>query len=163
MNDRYFLSKDAMKKLMIVLMILTSCGGKLTDEQRKKLKEGMENQKIRKISEARITDAAFVMGRSIVRQLGEVSGASLEKIAAVKIRQLRDDDKTLSGIEKQITEAYAAGASSGEVGDNVQRLGQDSLLYTKPVLTERPDGSHEFNYAIGIRMSRKQVVSSIKD
>jgi len=37
------------------------------------------------------------------------------------------------------------------------------MLYTKPILHTRPDGTLEFTKALGIRMSKKYIVLSIKD
>ena len=65
----------------------------------------------------------------------------------------------MRGVERLVMEAYAEGSGSS---DNIQKMGLDSLLYTKPILREHPDGSTEFLKAIGIRMTRKQVVLSIK-
>jgi hypothetical protein len=63
-------------------------------------------------------------------------------------------------VEKQLLEAYASQAHDA---DNVQKMGPDSLLYTKPLMRERPDGSTEFIKAIGIRMTRKEIILSIKE
>ena len=49
-----------MKKLFIVLgVLLTACGGSLSDEQRKQMREASEQQAIVKVTEAEIMDAAF--------------------------------------------------------------------------------------------------------
>jgi len=53
-------------------------------------------------------------------------------------------------------------AASGQGSDNIQKIGPDSLLYTKPIMREHPDGSTEFMKALGIRMTRKQIVLTIK-
>ena len=45
--------------ILIGLTILTGCGGSLSDEQRKKLHEGMEKQKIIKLSDSEIMSASL--------------------------------------------------------------------------------------------------------
>ena len=69
----------------------------------------------------------------------------------------------LMEIEKQIVEAYITGSGQVQLNDNVQRLGADSILYTKPILKEMPDKSVQFLYALGIRIPKKQIILSIKD
>jgi hypothetical protein len=48
------------------------------------------------------------------------------------------------------------------VGDDLQKMGTDSLIYTKPLFTERPDGSLEFIQALAIRIPKRQVILSTK-
>ena len=68
----------------------------------------------------------------------------------------------LQEIEKQIVEAYAAADGNVELSDNIQRIGKDTLLYTKPMMTTLPDGSLQFNYALGIRIPKREVVLFIQ-
>ena len=155
--------------IWFLCILLTACGGSLTDEQRKKLKEGMRLNEIRKISDAQITEAAFALGRSLAAAIERPSSNasfiidSLQKSCKIRIRVLQSGDSMLLAIEKQIVEAYAAGSGQVHLDDNIQRLGADSLLYTKPVMKVLPDGSEQFQYALGICLPRKQVVLSIKD
>jgi hypothetical protein len=85
---------------------------------------------------------------------------SLSQAYQIEIVSLQPDNRSMRGVERQLLEAYMNGATSN---DNIQKMGTDSLLYTKPILRENPDGSVEFLKALGIRMTRKQVVLSIKD
>ena len=48
--------------LILMIAILTACGGTLTDDQRKKVKQDMKDHAIKKVSEADITEAAFTIG-----------------------------------------------------------------------------------------------------
>ncbi len=129
----------------------------------------MKLNEIKKVSEAELTDAAFAMGRSLAAIIEKSSLTnkklidSLQYAYRAKIISLQPGDSMLLDIERQIVEAYTAGAGHVQLNDNVQRLGADSLLYTKPVMKEQRDGSLQFSYAVGIRMSRSQVVLSIKD
>jgi len=152
--------------IYIIMIFLVACGGTLTDDQRKKLKDGMKRNEIKKVSEAQITEAAFAIGRVIaesVEKENKKKTDSLLQIYDVKIVYLHLGDSQLLGIEKEIIEAYTAGSGQVQLNDNVQRLGTEILLYTKPVMKELPDGSLQFNYALGIRMPRKQVVLSINE
>ncbi len=156
-------------KAYLFLFILTACGGSLTDEQRKKLKGGMELNAIKKVSEAQITEAAFAMGRSLAAMLEKTTLGntrlidSLQRIHKIRILALQPGDSMLLAIEKQIVEAYVAGSGLVQLDDNIQHLGTDSLLYTKPVMKELPNGTIQFEYALGIHIPKKQVVLSIKD
>lgn len=158
-----------MKRILFLWLALTSCGGSLTDDQRKKVKEEMESHALKKVTDAEITEGAFVLGRSLAETINNSSLSnsnltdSLQKVYHVKINPLQPGDSLLFEIEKQIVEAYTAGSGQVELSDNVQRIGTDSLLYTKPVMKEMPDGSVQFAYALGIRIPRKQIVLSIKD
>ncbi len=155
--------------LVLVVLILTACGGTLTDEQRKKVKQDMKDHALKKVNEADITEAAFTIGRNVSKIITKVSINntkaidSLQSAYHVKIVSLRPSDELMKGIEKQLIDAYTSGSGNGEISDNVQRLGQDSILYTKPIMKELPDGSLQFNYAIGVRMPKKEVVLQIKE
>ena len=51
--------------ILIVPVLLMACGGSLSDEQRKRLHEGMDKQKIVKLSDSEIMSAALDQGRMI--------------------------------------------------------------------------------------------------
>lgn len=154
----------------LLLLIIFSCGGKLSDEQRKKLKERMEEDEILRITDAEVTDAAFAYGRKVAKEIEMKSSTfsnkrltdSIAKIYDVKIVTLQNGDSTLMKMEQQLIEAYTS-VDGKQLTDDIQRFGTDSLLYTKPIMREKPDGSMEFVKAIGIHLPRKKVVLSIKD
>jgi hypothetical protein len=149
------------------LIFITACNGRLTDEQRKRLHDGMKRNEIKKVSDAQLTDAAFALGRAISESLGSNTGKqrvdSLQRIYHVRIRPLYAKPLTTDPLEKQIVEAYIEGAGKVKLDDNIQKAGADTLFYTRPMVRERPDGSEEFNYAIGIRMCKRDIVNSIKE
>lgn len=153
--------------VLLIVVALVSCTGTLSDEQRKRIKESMEQGEIKKLSEAQVTEAAFAYGRKVASQLDKRDKTltntalldSLSQAYQVEIISLQPDNPNLRGVERQVMEAYMNG---GGANDNIQKMGTDSLLYTKPILREHPDGSTEFLKALGIRMTRKQVVLSIK-
>ena len=147
------------KHLLILTILLSACGGKLTDEQKRKIKDEMNRSKIRRLSDADITEAAFALGRRLVA-LSPGQRDSLLATRSVRWKEIFQNDPTGNAIEKQIVEAYAD-ADARRLGDNIQKVGKDSLLYTKPVVKELPDGSLRFDHAIGITMAQRQVILSI--
>lgn len=154
--------------LPLLFLILASCQGKLTDEQKKELKDEMKASEILKISEAEIIEAAFNYGRNLsdkikkVADLKDPAVAVLETDYHVVIYQLEPGDSLLRTIEQQLIEAYTS-AQGIELTDNVQKIGGDTLLYTYPVMVTRLDGSEQFMYALGIRMAKKDVILSMQN
>ena len=152
----------------LLVLLLAACTGSLSDDQRKRIKESMEEGEIKKVSEAQITESAFTYGRnlaSVVEKKGKelMNQAFLDSLSRayqVEIIFLQPENNNLRNVERQVMEAYS---ESNESYDNIQKMGTDSLLYTNPILSENPDGSSKFQKALGIRMTRKQIVLSIKD
>lgn len=158
------------KFVWIICVSLVACNGTLTEEQKRKIREEREESQIKKISEADITETAFTNGRTISAVLEKRDNQlknkalidSLEKAFNVEIISLQTNDSTLRAIEQKIIEAYIAGGASTSLSDNIQKMGKDSILYTKPLMVEKKDGSVEFTKALGIRMSKRNVIRSIK-
>lgn len=159
-----------MKKLLpLLLLAIFACQGRLTDEQKKEMREGMKAHEIVKISDAEITEAAFQYGRTISEkvQVGDSSLADkadlikkLQEQYHVKIYPLASGDSLLREIEQQLIEAYTSAAEI-EMTDNIQKIGTDSLLYTLPIMETQSDGSVAFKYALGIKMTKKEVILSM--
>lgn len=153
---------------VIIGVMLAGCGGSLSDEQRKQLRENMEAGEIRKVTDAELTEASFNYGRVIARVVEAQDRSlsnrhlldSLEDAYHVVIVPLVEGDSLMREIESQIIEAYT-GAGNHELADNIQKLSPDSVLYTKPLMRERPDGTLEFARALGIRMPVKYIIRSI--
>jgi len=149
----------------ISLFIFISCGGSLSKEQRQRIRENMKTGEIKKLSDADVTEAAFDYSRNIAKIISTNNNHnvldSLEKKYNVQIVFMDANTKDLRAVEKQIIEAY--NSSSTALDDNIQRIGKDSLLYTKPFMKELPDGSMKFEKALGIRMTKKEIVLSIKE
>jgi hypothetical protein len=151
-----------------IALLLTGCTGTLSDEQRKRIQQSMEAGEIKKVSEAQIIEAAFDFGRNLASILVQedktlANQAVMDSLSAayqVEIISLQPENGSLRNVERQVMEAYA---ESNDANDNIQKMGPDSLLYTKPMLNENPDGTNRFQKAVGIRMTRKQIVLSIKD
>ena len=152
--------------LSLLLFLISSCTGSLTDDQRKKIKEDMATHEIKKVTDAEVTEAAIRYGQQIaaviVREDKTLSNQpfldSISQVYQVEILSLQESNQKLRAVEKQILEAYASGQGS----DNIQKMGPDSLLFTKPIMREHPDGSTEFIKALGLRMTKKQIVLTIK-
>lgn len=158
-----------MKKLMPVLLLMVfSCQGKLTEEQKKEMREGMKAHEIVKISDAEITEAAYSYGRnisSIIQTSDSINLnaelARLQEQYHVEIYPLAPGDSLLMEIEQRLIEAYTS-ATEIDLTDNVQKVGTDSLLYTRPIMKTLEDGSVIFQYALGIRMPKKEVILSME-
>jgi hypothetical protein len=151
-----------MKKLFIVsFALLTACGGSLSDEQRKQMREGSEQQAIVKVTEAEILDAAFVKGRSVMSRLTE-NNPDTTKVSAeetVRIHWLAPGKAHGLEIEQQLIEAYLNSLLTGTpLQDNVQKIGEDSLLYTNPVVVTRADSSIEIKGTWNIWMSKRELI-----
>lgn len=153
-----------MKKLVLLFLVnslLLACGGGLTDEQRKKIKEEMAASQIKKVTEAQIIEAALEQGRGLSGLLLKKHNAdSLALASNTKIKWLVAGQSNATEIENQLIEAYIAQTSGGTL-DNVQKIGTDSLLYTIPVIEKRGDGIDEVLGIWSICFSRKQIVLGI--
>jgi predicted NAD-dependent protein-ADP-ribosyltransferase YbiA (DUF1768 family) len=152
--------------LLISFFIIISCQGKLTEEQKRKIREEREQSQIRKISEATITEAAFAYGRTISAIIERRDNAlsnkilvdSLENAFGVQIILLQKETSNLCAVERQVLEAYTE--SKGiSLTDNIQKMGKDTLLYTKPITKT---GDNSFAHAIALRMPKRQVIQTIR-
>jgi hypothetical protein len=156
--------------VLISALVALGCNGKLTDEQKRKIKEERADSQLKKISEAEITEAAFSFGRSLAQMIEKGDKTllnksvidSLEATYSVEIVEMKTSDSTLRAIEKRVIEAYVAGGDAATLNDNIQKTTGDSILYTKPLMIQQADGSMLFSKALGIRMSKKQVILAIK-
>ena len=153
-----------------VAVFLFSCGGSLTPEQREKVKKAIEEGQIKRIPPAQLTEAAISFGKNIAVQvnandpfLNDSSFIdSLSRANGVLIYLLKPGLAGLSEEEISIAEAYQAQGDIAGVGENIQRLKDDSLLFTFPIGNERPDGSRPFSHALAIKMAVKQIVLAVK-
>ena len=146
------------------MLFLTACGGSLTDEQRKKMREASDQQSIMKVTDAEITEAAFEKGRAVMETLTKPDEADLAGQAAqVKIHWLEPGGGDALAIEQQLIDAYINSVIEGvPLQDNVQNIGTDSVLYTKPVVLTRPDSSIEIKGTWNVWMSKKQLILAMK-
>ena len=157
--------------VLILIVFLSACGGALSDEQRKKMRERMKDDEIKRVTEGELMAAAFDYGRMIDSVIEKRDPAmvnktlidSLESAFGVTIATIQPGDSMLLAIESQLIEAYTSSAGQVQIADDVQKIGTDSILYTKPIMHERPDGTLEFTRALSIHMPTRSVVLSIED
>ena len=127
----------------------------------------MEAKSIKKISDAELTEAALDYAQSITKVIENKKGVnqkfldSLNRVYDVQIIFMKPGDSGLRAIERQVIEAY--NFSSVSSSDNLQKMGNDSLLYTKPLMKKLPDGSVEFAEVLAVRIHKKAVILSIKN
>lgn len=129
------------------------------------MREARESKTIKKVSEAEITERAFAQGRDLMKVIVQAPKAidSLEAAHQVRISWLTPGSSNATDVEQQLINAYLNSIISGTpVSDNVQRFGEDSLLYTHPVTRELPDGTVAVDGTWNISLSRKQLVLSIE-
>jgi hypothetical protein len=131
----------------------------------------MKSDEIKRVSEGELMTAAFDYGRSIAsvlekRDPGMINQSLIDSLEAafnVRISAIQPGDSILLDIEQKLIEAYTTSAGEVEIADDVQKITSDSILYTKPIMRERPDGSVEFTRALSIHMPTRSVVLSIED
>jgi hypothetical protein len=163
-----------MKILVLIALsiCLISCGGSLSDEQRKKLHEGMEDQKIVKLSDSEIITASLEMGREIFAEMekkhfNQQRMDSIEHQFKVEIKLIKPGASNALDVENQLIEAYVSGAESGAIQDNIQKMNAgnaeqyDSLIYTRPKVSPLPDGAVKVEGIWNIYFAKKDVVRSI--
>lgn len=154
------------------LLVLSACGGSLSDEQRKQLKEGMEQQKIVKVSDAEILSNALRKGQSVLKSVQPEMNPrrldSLERVKKVKIRFLVPGQSNARAIEQELIEAYIMGITTGTSGENLQKIWNseqkndyDSLLFSRPQLRVNEEGVEELEGIWNIYMARKDIVLDI--
>lgn len=155
---------------IILFFILAGCGGSLSDEQRKQVREQMELHKIMRVTEVEITEAAFAKGRETIKIIERFKDDSIRldsvlKINEGRIRYIQPGKSNALALEQQLIDAYLAD-ESGALQDNVQKLRNaegdfDSLLYTKPVITKLSDGSEQLDGVWNIWLPKKQLILDI--
>lgn len=149
-----------------LVAILSACGGTISDEQRKQMLKAKEEQAIVRVTDVQIMEAAFEKGRKAVNGLTEsATSQELKQLSEnldVKIRWLAPGASHAMEIEKQLIDAYINSVLMGEEQkDNVQKIGTDSLLYTKPVVITRADSSIEVKGTWNVWISKKELILSM--
>jgi hypothetical protein len=139
--------------LIILAITICSCGGQLSDEQRKAMQEEQQRREIKKVTDQQIMQAALETGRNI-REALSASGSmdSLEQAYDARIRFFTDTSGQ-DPIESELWSAYQASLEQGETPeDNVQRDYPDYLYYTYWQSSDSLPGM------ISVRMSRKEII-----
>ncbi|HOX83022.1 MAG TPA: hypothetical protein PLJ60_00660 [Chryseolinea sp.] len=161
-----------MKKILLISsVVLMSCGGSMSDEQRKRLHEGMEQQKIVKMNDSEIVLAAMEQGRTFYSVIERLSfdSTKIDSVAkAYGVRAVQLDINSSKPItnetEKQLLDAYISAAATGSMTDNIQKIRKsetdyDSLIYSKPIVVTK-DGVENVTGIWNIYLAKKQVIIS---
>jgi len=152
-----------------MVILLAACGGSLSDEQRKQMREKMEENKIVHVTEVEITEEAFAEGRELADKLDSMRGdsAAIRKFLSdhKNIHFITPTQSTSRMLEKQLVDAYLSDPT-GAHQDNVQKVRNnqgdfDTLLYTKPVVRKLPDGSDELVGVWNVWLPKKDLVVKI--
>ncbi|NJM26340.1 MAG: hypothetical protein HC859_13490, partial [Bacteroidia bacterium] len=81
--------------------------------------------------------------------------AQVQEEQQVIVRWLDPENPATPDIEKLLLEAYLEGAASKDsLSDNIQKIGEDSLLYTRPVTRTLPGKVTQFEGSWSVRMSK---------
>ena len=142
-----------------LVLILWGCSAGLPDEQRRALKEEMENREVKKVSEHEIFRKALEMGQAIALEMGDTLIPDLMEKHEVIIKTVSlTDTLGLNDTELKVLNAYLNDPAPGELEDNIQKEGDKYLIYSKPLLNATGDSLQQL---IFIRIPKKNVVLSL--
>src|SRR5688572_6608580 len=115
-----------MRNFVLVLSLFSAaCGGSLSDEQRNKMREQMEQHEIKKVTDAEITEAALQQGRRLYQTLSSFGSDSARVDSMLtknrKIRWIVPGDRNALHVEQQLVEAYIA-SELQDGQDNIQEI-----------------------------------------
>ncbi|MFZ9981049.1 MAG: hypothetical protein ACO3FI_03360 [Cyclobacteriaceae bacterium] len=154
----------------VVFFVLFSCGGNLSDSQREAIHESMRDGRIQRVTPAQLTSAALETGRSIMKQVDQDlylrdirRTDSIAVFNKVRIFAMRQETVVPGTKTADVWEAYVNAADPGSLQDNIQKIGADSILYTRPVTFERPDGSAVLSHAVAVMMAVKNVIIGMEE
>ncbi|MBL6446222.1 hypothetical protein JMN32_07880 [Fulvivirga sp. 29W222] len=145
-----------MRGILLFGLFLTimSCGGSLSDEQRRALKKEMKTREIKRVSGDQIFERALEMGRSYVINLNLSNQDSVAKVNGVTIYFADTLASSLSNEQKELFDAYLY-TPEADLQDNVQKQ-KDTILYSYPV-----KDSTGFNGVWFINIPTKKIVLSL--
>jgi len=140
---------------MLSVFLLSACGGGLSDEQRKSLKEEMEAREIKKVAEEDIVAETFRQGKKVLKY-HQAGNDSVAKEIGANIYMLSKDDSVSNKIDWELIEAYKYSLThGGPLADNVQR-DKEEMIYTMPYLE-----NEEFKGMYVVRIPRKKIILSL--
>lgn len=181
------------------LQIMAGCGGTGSSEQgidREAIREEMEQREIKRILPAELVEGAYQRGEALAEAARDlvlntypqpveqqpadfVTDEANEKIDSLSKAEdvniawvsKTTDTASLGEKEKQLWEAYLYNVDNDlPLNDNVQRIGEEEYLYTKPLLLD-PEirrnmlGSESDTTAFlgmwSIRISKKNLIQSM--
>jgi hypothetical protein len=157
--------------MLVVVFLASSCGGSLSEEQRKKMRDQMALHEIKKVTETEITEAAMERGRTIMEIVIKANGNmatidSLEAATKTTITWIEPGKSNAEAVEQQLVDAYIAGAATGAIEDNLQKIRNaegavDSLLFTRPIVKTLPDGAVQVEGTWNIKISQRDLILSM--
>jgi hypothetical protein len=139
--------------LYILSGLLVACGPGLTEEQKRKIKAEMEAGQVKRVNEATILEAAMLQGKNLV-DLAIKSDNNKMQNEFGKVERLSQKPTYASETESMVWEALKTQPS----GENVQKLGADTILYTAPVWGKSKTNQDSVVAVWRVALSKKQLV-----
>jgi len=151
---------------LLILLLYAGCGGSLSNEQRQEMKEARGKQEIRKVTEAELIEEAVKLGRELVQKARPIADdtdklETLAKTNNTRIKLVEVGSKNALEIEKQIIDAYVVSVAVSDLPENIQMIGDDSLLYSQPIVEHLPEGAVQIKGIWSITFSKKDIVLSL--
>lgn len=134
----------------------------MSSDERKRLQEESRKHEIKRVTEAQIAEAAMTKGRSVIetaKEFRDDTGRldSLGSAMGAIIRWRVPGASNALAVEQQIIDAYVMNPTT-DLPDNVQNLGTDSVLYTRPEVSALPDGAVAVEGVWSVRFARKDLI-----
>ena len=139
----------------LLILVFASCGGSLSSDERKQLQEESRKLEIKRVTEAEIAEAALAKGRSVTDDRARLD--SLGHAKGAKIRWQVPGTSNALAVELEIIEAYVMNPTA-DLPDNVQELGTDSVLYSRPEVSILPDSSVSIEGVWSVRLAKKELI-----
>ena len=156
---------------MLILFsgMVVSCNLSLSDEKREAIREGIEEQRITRVTESEIMSRAHERGRSLMHRIDSMyrANSGFETLSG-ELKQLESDHHVKiewAGNNEEVPEKYAKLmeaytfilSSEKDLLENVQLAPNQNYLYTWPVVSEQGD-SVVLNGLWNIELERKYLV-----
>jgi|SRR5690606_8994171 len=157
-----------MKNLLLILLaFMTACGGSLSSDERKKLHDASKLQEVLRVTEAEIDEVVLAQGRSVTEQAMRFRDDrarldSLGRANHAAVRWVASGAPDALSIEQQIIEAYVMNPAE-DLPDNVQRMGEDSVLYSRPQTSKLPDGAIMVDGMWSVAFSKKDIILGMQN
>ena len=148
-----FTEMISIRNLMLFLIVaaMLSCGGKLSDNERKALQDEMNRREIRQIRDEEIVNQSLILGEEL---RNDTTGEQMIRLGAERqTYSQRPSEPELAAL----WEAYeAAWENDADPGENIQRDYPDWLLYT---YSSKRDSAWTMEV---IRIPRKSVILNLQ-
>lgn len=155
---------------LILLVLFSGCGSSLSEEQRKAYREKIEINKIVRVSEIEITEAAVAEGRAVIQKIDSLATDSIRQIQYLtsypgRITYVVPGEPDVHPLERRIMEAYSVD-TTGAAQENIQNVRDqegvvDTLLYSKPVIEVDAEGKSHVVGVWNVWIPKKEIVLDI--